>query len=110
MSPSVRSSASIFAALGDETRLAVVQRLCARGPSSLSTLSEGANVSRQAVTKHLHVLASAGLVCRKRRDGATIWELTGRGLDDARRALDAISRDWDAALSRLRDLVEQRGA
>jgi DNA-binding transcriptional ArsR family regulator len=104
---SVRTSAPIFAALGDETRLAVVQRLCDLGPSSLSGLSEGANVSRQAVTKHLRVLADAGLVRRRRRGGATLWEFRARGLDDARRALDAISREWDAALLRLQDLVER---
>jgi DNA-binding transcriptional ArsR family regulator len=95
MTPSVRSSAPLFAALGDPTRLAVVERLCALGPSSLAGLSEGANVSRQAVTKHLRVLADAGLVRRRRRGRATLWEFRARGLDDARRAL-----------SRLRNLVE----
>jgi DNA-binding transcriptional ArsR family regulator len=104
---SARASAPIFAALGDETRLAVVQRLCDLGPSSLSGLSEGAPVSRQAVTKHLRVLAGAGLVRRRRRGRTTIWEVRARGLDDARQALDAIARDWDAALARLRSFVEQ---
>jgi DNA-binding transcriptional ArsR family regulator len=106
MPASVRSSAPIFAALGDETRLAVVRRLCDRGPSSLSGLTEGASVSRQAVTKHLRVLAEAGLVRRRRRGRVTLWEFRPRGLHDARLALDAISRNWDAALSRLRDFVE----
>lgn len=104
---SAKASAPIFAALGDETRLAVVQRLCDLGPSSLSGLSEGANVSRQAVTKHLRVLAGAGLVRQRRRGRATIWEFRARGLDDARRALDTIARDWDAALARLRSFVEE---
>jgi DNA-binding transcriptional ArsR family regulator len=103
---SVRASAPVFAALGDETRLAVVQRLCDLGPSSLADLSAGAAVSRQAVTKHLRVLVDAGLVRPRRRGRATLWEFRARGLDDARRALDAISRDWDAALVRLRRFVE----
>ena len=58
----------MFAALGDETRLAIVARLCTAGPQSIVELTEGARVTRQAVTKHLHALAEAGLV-KSKRDG-----------------------------------------
>jgi DNA-binding transcriptional ArsR family regulator len=101
-----RASAPIFAALGNETRLAVVGRLCRRGPASLTALSEEARVTRQAIAKHLAILADAGLVVGKRDGRESVWELCPRRLDDARRALDAIDKQWDAALDRLKRMVE----
>jgi DNA-binding transcriptional ArsR family regulator len=102
----LRASAPIFAALGDETRLSIVRKLCVEGPTSIVGLSEGSGITRQAITKHLHVLAEAGLVRSKRHGRMSVWEFTPRRLDDARRALDAISREWDDALERLKQLVE----
>ena len=66
--PTLKASAPLFAALGDQTRLALVVRLCAQGPQSIAKLTAGSDVTRQAVTKHLLVLADAGLV-RGERDG-----------------------------------------
>jgi DNA-binding transcriptional ArsR family regulator len=106
MSLSFSAAATIFAALGDETRLAVVRRLCLRGPTSITVLSEGAKVTRQAIAKHLSVLSEAGLVRGKRNGRESVWELRPGRLEDARRALDAIDREWDAALERLRKVVE----
>ena len=103
---SFKESAPLFAALGDPTRLHVLARLCQEGPLSIGRLSEGSQVSRQAVTKHLRVMANAGLVSGKRRGREHVWSLKPRRLDDARRALDVISRQWDDALERLRALVE----
>jgi DNA-binding transcriptional ArsR family regulator len=103
----LKGSAPIFAALGDETRLAIVARLSAGGPRSIAGLTEGSAVTRQAVTKHLHVLAGAGLVRGARRGRERVWELDGRPLDEARRYLAEISRHWDIALERLRRLVEE---
>jgi DNA-binding transcriptional ArsR family regulator len=101
-----KASAPLFAALGDPTRLALVARLCEKGPLSIAKLAAGADISRQAVTKHLHVLADAGLV-RGARDGReSVWQLRPRRLEDARRYLDQISRQWDSALDRLKVLVE----
>jgi DNA-binding transcriptional ArsR family regulator len=99
-------SVLVFAALGDATRLAVVERLCDHGPASVTTLSEGAEVSRQAISRHLQVLEEAGLVTNKRVGRESIWELRPERLDDARRALDLISREWDARIERLARLVE----
>ena len=96
----------MFAALGDETRLAIVARLCTAGPQSIAELTEGARVTRQAVTKHLHALAEAGLVKSKRDGRERIWEMQTRRLADARRYLDQISTQWDEAIDRLRALVE----
>jgi DNA-binding transcriptional ArsR family regulator len=96
----------VFAALGDETRLALVSRLCAAGPLSITRLARGAEVTRQAVTKHLEVLGSAGLVRSARRGRERIWELEPARLDDAQEALRRISARWDEALERLRAHVE----
>ena len=96
----------MFAALGDETRLAIVARLCAAGPRSIAGLTQGSSITRQAITKHLHVLAGAGLVRGVRRGREQIWELEGRRLEEAQQYLGEISKGWDVALERLRKLVE----
>lgn len=99
--------APIFAALGDETRLHLVARLCGGGPQSIIRLADGASVSRQAVTKHLHALEAVGLARSSRVGRERVWELRTRRLSDATRYLDQISHDWDAALGRLRAFVEK---
>src|SRR5262245_5108127 len=101
-------AAPLFAALGDETRLRLVSRLCDEGPLSIVRLSAAVPVTRQAVTKHLHALAAAGLVRSKRPGGQRqrIWELEPRKLQEARGYLDRISQQWEAALERLRAFVE----
>jgi len=100
-------SAPVFAALGDETRLRLVARLCADGPQSISRLTVGSDVTRQAVTKHLHVLENAGLVRGSRLGRKRVWELEPRQLQEARRYLDLISRQWDDVLDRLQATVER---
>lgn len=99
--------APVFAALGDATRLGLVARLCGGGPLSIARLSEGAGVTRQAITKHLHVLADADLVRHSRRGRERIWELEPGRLESARRCLDQISDQWDVAISRLKAFVEE---
>jgi DNA-binding transcriptional ArsR family regulator len=115
MSPRARSAsaqalgdaAPVFAALGDETRLRLVARLCAGGPLSISRLHEGTAVTRQAITKHLEVLSDAGLVRGRRVGRERIWELEKARLEKAQRCLDDISAQWDRALERLKDFVER---
>jgi DNA-binding transcriptional ArsR family regulator len=100
-------AAAVFAALGDETRLRLVSRLCESGPASIAKLTSGSTVTRQAIAKHLRVLEGAGLV-RGARDGReSVWELAPQKLDDARRCLDSIAQQWDGALERLRAFVER---
>jgi DNA-binding transcriptional ArsR family regulator len=101
-----KSSASLFAALGDETRLLLLTRMCDRGPMSITKLTAGSSVSRQAITKHLHVMKEARLVRSARYGRESVWRLDRQRLEDARRYLDLISRQWDDALSRLRGFVE----
>lgn len=103
----LKTAAPVFAALGDENRLELVRRLCKSGPQSIARLTEGSGVSRQAVTKHLHVLARAGLVHTQRDGRQSIWELAPHRLDEARKYLDQISKQWDDALGRLKSLVER---
>ncbi|MCU1244895.1 MAG: ArsR family transcriptional regulator [Acidobacteria bacterium] len=74
---------------------------------SITQLTEGADVTRQAVTKHLTVLADVGLVHDFRQGRERVWELKTSQLEEARRVLDLISSRWDEALERLRDLVEE---
>jgi len=105
---SLATAAVLFAALGDETRLALVNRLSTGGPGSISVLSESCgNISRQAVTKHLQVLASAGLVDSRREGREHVWALNPDKLEEARRALSRIGRQWDDAFARLKAHVER---
>jgi DNA-binding transcriptional ArsR family regulator len=92
--------------LGDETRLKLVARLCTAGPLSITRLTDGATVTRQAITKHLNVLADVGIVRGIRSGRERVWELEPRQLEEARRYLDLISQQWDDALGRLRLLAE----
>jgi DNA-binding transcriptional ArsR family regulator len=99
-------AAPVFAALGDRTRLRLVSRLGREGPLSISQLSDGAGVTRQAVTKHLQVLSGAGLARGLRQGREHFWQLEPAPLDQARRSLDQISRHWDGALARLKASLE----
>jgi DNA-binding transcriptional ArsR family regulator len=100
-------AAPVFSALGDETRLALMARLRAGRPQSIAQLALGLPVTRQAVTKHLQVLSHAGLVRDFRQGRERLWQPETKRLDEARLYLDAISRGWDAALARLKNLVEE---
>jgi len=107
MSPgSAAPGASVFAALGDETRLGLVARLASGGPLSITKLTAGSAVTRQAVTRHLEVLACAGLVHDSRHGRERIWELDTAQLSEARRYLELVSQHWDDALERLKRFVE----
>lgn len=100
-------SAPLFAALGDETRLRLVSRLCDDGPMSITRLTAGFDVTRQAITKHLRMMEEAGLVRSTRHGRESIWRLSQRRLEDASCYLDLISKQWDDALGRLRVFVEE---
>lgn len=100
------AAAAVFSALGDNIRLTLVARLSASGPLSIVNLTDGAGVTRQAVTKHLHVLSDAGLVRDYRVGRERVWELETAPLRAARRSLDRLSAEWDDALGRLKTFVE----
>ena len=102
--PKVR--AFLFAALGDDTRLRLVARLSGQGPLSVTRLTSGCKVTRQAISKHLRVMERSGLVLSSRHGRERRWRLNAQRLADARSYLDQISRQWDAAFGRLRAMVE----
>ena len=104
-----RAQAPLFAALGDATRLKLVALLCAGGAMSTAQLTAATDLSRQGVTKHLQVLADAGLVHDRKAGRERLWRFEARRLADARRALDAIARQWDDALLRPERYVESDG-
>jgi DNA-binding transcriptional ArsR family regulator len=85
-----------------------LERLSTGEPLSITRLTSGTRVTRQAITKHLHVLAAAGLVRCSRQGREQLWELSGEPLLEARRQLDSITSQWDRALLRLKAHVEER--
>jgi DNA-binding transcriptional ArsR family regulator len=103
----LRRRAAVFAALGDPTRLDVVALLAHGDPQSISRLTARGTLSRQAVAKHLRVLERAGLVRGTRAGRERRFALDATAVAEAREALDAISRQWDDALGRLKALVER---
>lgn len=102
-----RRSAPVFAALGDETRLHLLSRLCREGPLSISSLAAGTEVTRQAITKHLRRMQEAGVLRESRQGRESVWEVDLASLDEAQRYLRAIADEWDAALGRLKRFVEE---
>lgn len=98
--------ASVFAALGDPTRLRLVVVLCAGGAFSIAQLTANTDISRQAVTKHLRVLADAGVVRDMRAGRERLWHLDPAQIDEAKRTLDIIGRQWEVALGRLKAFAE----
>ena len=97
----------LFGALGDPTRLALLERLSDEGPTSISMLAEAFTMTRQGVTKHLHVLAAAGVIDGSRQGREHVWSLNPARLIEARRCLELIARGWDDALTRLKSHVEE---
>lgn len=106
--PALKEAVPVFSALGDETRLTLLGRLSVAGPLSITRLSEGSGVTRQAITRHLYTLGEAGLVRHTRRGRETVWELDAKRLEKAKRYLDQIGAQWDEALDRLKAFVEER--
>jgi DNA-binding transcriptional ArsR family regulator len=106
-----RSHAAVFAALGDETRLALVAKLSDGRPASISELTEaqpagGSKLTRQAITKHLRVLERARIVHGVRAGRESLFELDPRPMGEVKEYLDLVSAQWDQALGRLKSFVE----
>ncbi len=102
----LKTSAAVFAALGDGTRLSLVNRLTGGAPQSITQLTAGTRLTRQAVTKHLRVLEGAGVVRSIRVGRESQFELELKRLAEVRRYLDRVSQQWDDALARLAAHVE----
>ncbi len=107
-----QSHAAVLAALGDETRLALVARLSDGRPASISQLTDaqsagGSKLTRQAITKHLRVLERARIVHGVRSGRESLFELDPKPINELRKYLDLVSEQWDQALGRLKSFVEE---
>jgi len=98
--------ASVFAALGDPTRLKLVAALCVGGAFSIAQLTATTDISRQGVTKHLQVLADAGVVRHVKLGRERLWQLDPAQIEEAKRTLEVIGAQWDVALAKLKMFVE----
>jgi DNA-binding transcriptional ArsR family regulator len=101
-----RARAPLFAALGDETRLALVEKLCRGQPRSIAQLTEGSKLTRQAITKHLRVLETAGVVHSVRSGRESLFEFDPKPMEEIKKYIDLVSEQWDQTLSRLKSFVE----
>lgn len=101
------AAAPMFAALGDETRLKLLSRLCDGEPLSIAQLTEGTRLTRQGVTKHLAILQRADIVVSQRVGRESRYSVRPEALAAARDYLSRASRQWDEAVGRLRRLVEE---
>jgi DNA-binding transcriptional ArsR family regulator len=104
---SSQALARVFAALGDPTRLKLVAVLCAGGAFSIVQLTANTNISRQAVTKHLQVLSDAGVARDIKSGRQRLWQLDPARLEEAKRTLEVIGRQWELALGRLKAFAEK---
>lgn len=82
-------------------------KLCGRQPYSISQLTRGSKLTRQAITKHLRVLESAGIVHSVRSGRESRFEFDPQPMEGVKRYLDFVSEQWDEALSRLKAFVEE---
>ena len=101
-----QAHAPVFAALGDETRLFLIAKLCGGQLRSISQLREGSKLTRQAITKHLRVLESLGIVHSVRVGRESLFEFDPQPIEGIKKHLDLVSEQWDQALSRLKSFVE----
>jgi DNA-binding transcriptional ArsR family regulator len=102
----LRTRASVFAALGDETRLGLLAKLVNGEPLSIARLTEGTKLTRQAVTKHLRVLEDVGVVFSVKAGRESRFALDPKPIISAQAYLEHVSRQWDETLGRLKAFVE----
>jgi len=98
--------ADVFAALGDPTRLKIVAALCSGGAYSIAQITASTEISRQGVTKHLQVLAGAGVVRDMKMGRERLWQLDPAQIQEAQRTLEVIGKEWDVALAKLKAFAE----
>lgn len=107
LAPGFFSQAPLFAALGDETRLSLVSRLCRESMQSISQLAQGTKLTRQAITKHLQILERVGLVRSIHKGRETLFEFDATPIETMTQYLDAVSGQWDKKLTDLKNFLEE---
>lgn len=100
-------AAPIFAALGDKTRLSLLSRLEDGQPRSVIQLTDGTGLTRQGVRKHLNVLEEVGLVMQERVGRESRFVYQPSGIEEAKQYLDRAAAQWDRAINRLKNFVEE---
>src|ERR1700679_1510448 len=103
---SLQTQAPVFSALGDETRLVLVARLAQGIPCSLSQLTAGSQLTRQAIAKHLRVLEKVGIIHSARSGRESLFKFDPKPWGRATEQLELWSDHWDQTLSRLKAFVE----
>lgn len=101
---------AVFSALADPTRRHLVEALAATPGATATGLASSLPISRQAVAKHLKLLAEAGLVCSHRRGREAQFELDTEPLGEAVAWIGAVGSEWDHSLGGLQRLLEHRQA
>ena len=102
-----KTHAPVFAALGDETRIALVARLSGGQPCSISQLTKGSKLTRQAITKHLRVLEGVGIEHSVHAGRESLFKFDPTPIAEMREYLDFVSEQWDHALARLQSFIQE---
>ncbi len=98
--------ARLFSALGDSTRLKLIASLERGEKRSITQLTEGFKLSRQAITKHLRQLEDAGIVSGEKLGRESLYQLEVESLSEVRQMIESIEKQWQQALRRLKSAVE----
>ena len=99
----------VFVALADPSRRAILAALASGGPATATDLAGQLPITRQAIAKHLGLLAEAGLVTAEQGERRRVrYRLRSAPMQVAQQFLAALARDWDSQLDALRDHLDQR--
>ncbi|WP_040787160.1 ArsR/SmtB family transcription factor [Nocardia pneumoniae] len=100
----------VFVALADPSRRGILAALAAGGPATATDLADRLPITRQAIAKHLALLADAGLVTAEPGERRRIrYRLNSGPMQVAQQFLAALTRDWDSQLDALRRHLDERG-
>ena len=109
MPPDVEAIAEqVFIALADPTRRAILAALASGGPATATDLAGCLPITRQAIAKHLVLLAEAGLVTAEPGERRRVrYRLRSAPMQVAQQFLAALARDWDGPLDALKDHLDR---
>lgn len=99
--------AELFRALGDPTRLEMVQRLSKQESHTITSVSSDLNITRQGARKHLQILADANIIKFEPKGRDTAVKLLRDTLDEGREFIAELERQWDIRLEALKAFVEE---
>lgn len=100
--------AELFRALGEPTRLTMVERLSRGGPHTITSLSQGLKITRQGARKHLQILADSKIIMLESKGRETMIELDNRTLEIGKKFIAELELRWEKHLEALRDYVEKQ--